>query len=376
MPDPVSPAQAILETLGFVFFTREESGALRLSSQRPDWLRQLWPQLERDDFLPLADASPFLENFLIDAEECWKNAAEARAESGPWIEQNNAGEPVELQATAMTAAGRSILLLERLGESFAAKKAILQQARETVIAHQRLNSEIQKKEILLHCVADEMTAALANIITSLRLIELEKNTPRTQTLLGLATRATEEQQTLIHRILGVFEEELRAVCNIAADEAASARWGETLRRALDSVRPLFDEKGIRLETTDASANLTLAIDPAKLERVLANLLENALERSAPGGAVLVRPEEETEALLVSIEDGGAMLAPRDYENVFARFNPLSAATPAALRLHFCRIVLDNSGGEIGCTAVAPAGNRFWARLPKQNKPDEKARPHR
>ena len=352
-----------------MLFTREESGALRISGEAPHWLRQLWPQLERDGILPLADASPFLENFLIDAEECWKNAAEARAESGPWIEQKNAGEPVELQATAMTVAGRSILLLERLGESFAARKTILQRARETVIAHQRLNSEIQKKEILLHCVADEMTAALANIITSLRLIELEKNTPRTQTLLGLATRATEVQQTLIHRILGVFEEELRGVCNAAADEAASARWGEVLPRALDSVRPLSDEKDIRLETNDGSANhLALAIDPAKLERVLANLLENALERSARGGAVVVRAEEETEALLVSIEDGGAMLGRGGCENLFARFNPATAATPAALRLHFCRIVVDNSGGEIGCASVAPGGNRFWVRLPKQSKP--------
>ena len=70
-----------------------------------------------------------------------------------------------------------------------------------MIAYQRLNSEIQKKEILLHCVADEMTNALANIVTSLRLIEAESNPPRTKVLLGLAMRGAEKQQQLINRVL-------------------------------------------------------------------------------------------------------------------------------------------------------------------------------
>ena len=77
--------------------------------------------------------------------------------SGPGWRQDANGAEVQLEATALTADGQRILLLERLGEAFEAKKSMLQKARETVIAYQRLNSEIQKKEILLHCVADEMT---------------------------------------------------------------------------------------------------------------------------------------------------------------------------------------------------------------------------
>ena len=88
---------------------------------------------------------------------------------------------------------------------------MLQKARETVIAYQRLNSEMQKKEILLHCVAEEMNAALANMITSLRLIELEKNPAAHGSSSSLASRATEEQQTLINKVLNVFAEELEGL---------------------------------------------------------------------------------------------------------------------------------------------------------------------
>ena len=328
----------------------------------PGWLGALWPALRKSgQILPVANASPFLENFLIDAEECWRNGGSGQAKSGPWVETGS-GTELQLEATAMTANGQSLLLLERLGEAFEAKKSVLQRARETVIAHQRLNSEIQKKEILLHCVADEMTAALANAITSLRLIEMEDNGPRTKLLLGLATRATQEQQTLIHRILGVFEDELRSAYGSSSLTNTHAHWDTVFRQALEAATPLFVEKGVSLNGGEAAPSaVQLPVDAAQLERVVGNLLENALERTPAGGTVVVRTENEPEALHLRVEDNGAAIAPEICDNLFAKWDPANAA---ALRLHFCRIVVENCGGEIGCARLPGGGNRFWLRLTK------------
>lgn len=367
MPAAGSPAQSVLAELGFVLFARENAGELRLLGKAPDWLVALWPALAAENaFLPLAEASPFLENFLIDAEECWGKGDEARASSGPWVEGDAPGAELQLEATAMTVEGQSILLLERLGAAFEAKKSVLQRARETVIAHQRLNSEIQKKEILLHCVADEMTAALANIITSLRLLELEDNGPRTKLLLGLATRATQEQQTLIHRILGVFEEELQSVSGRTSLTSEGTEAGAVLRRALDTATPLFAEKGVRLEApAPSSGSAQVSTDPAHLERVAANLLEAALERTPAGGSVFVREKEEPESILWQFEDNGTALERDICANLFLKWDPANEASPATtLRLHFCRIVVENCGGEIGCEPLPSGGNCFWIRLTK------------
>lgn len=369
MPAAGSPAQSVLAELGFVLFTREEAGGLRLLGKAPGWLAALWPTLGAEGaLLPVTEASPFLENFLIDAGECWQKGGAERALSGPWVERDPGGAELQLEATAMTVEGEPILLLERLGAAFEAKKSVLQRARETVIAHQRLNSEIQKKEILLHCVADEMTAALANIITSLRLIELEDNGPRTKLLLGLATRATQEQQTLIHRILGVFEEELRGVSGRSGLTTIGADATAVLRRALAAAAPLFAEKGVRLEGPPALAGAAqVSTDPAHLERVVTNLLEAALERAPAGSAVVVRAEEEPEALLWQVDDNGAAIDPDVCANLFLKWDPANVAAPAtALRLHFCRIVVENCGGEIGCEPLPRGGNRFWIRLTKSS----------
>ena len=105
------------------------------------------------------------------------------------------------------------------------------------------------------------------------------------------------------------------------------------------------------------------IDPAQLERVFVNLLEIALDRTAPGGLILVRAEEEGESILWRIEDPGPAIPPDVCANLFLKWDPRGATSPeAALRLHFCRIVVENCGGEIGCTPLATGGNCFWFRL--------------
>ena len=367
MPDHKTPADVVLEALGFALFLRAKDGSLRAVGKPPEWLRQLWPALDAPEAqLPVADASPFLENFLIDAEESWRRGGDHRARSGPWIEQKAGGEQVQLDATALSGGGQSILLIEQLGAEFEAKKDVLQKARETVIAHQRLNSEIQKKEILLHCVADEMTNALANIITSLRLMEAEDNPPRTRVLLGLAMRGTQKQQSLINRVLEVFAEEIGGIYGREGNTGAAADWHEVLQSALESVAPIFADKKVRLVRPPLKEHpLKVLAETAHLERVLASLLEDALERTPSDREVTVALEEEAESLVFRVTDGGARMSSDAYDDMFARFElPPAGSSASALRLHFCRIMVQSCGGEIGCAPGEGGGNAFWIRLPK------------
>ncbi|MEO5722494.1 MAG: HAMP domain-containing sensor histidine kinase [Chthoniobacterales bacterium] len=360
-------ATAVLETLGFAAFSRTENGALRSLGETPAWLSELWPALQKEEAeIPVAEASPFFENFLIDAEECWKEGGEQRARSGPWVEETADGKRVELEATAMTANGHAILLIERMGAEFAAKKNVLQKARETVIAHQRLNSEIQKKEILLHCVADEMTATLANIVTSLRLIEAEDNPPRTKVLLGLATRGTEEQQRLIGRVLDVFSEEMGTIYGGKRVNGNAADFWTALSQALEIVEEAFAGKGVKLSQPAADDGAwRVPVETSHLERVLTGLLENALERSSAGGEVAITAKDEADSLLCRVTDSAPRMSAEAYDDLFSKFGmPAAGSQASAVRLHFCRIVIESCGGEIGCEPGETSGNIFWIRLPK------------
>jgi PAS domain S-box-containing protein len=66
--------------------------------------------------------------------------------------------------------------------------------------------------------------------------------------------------------------------------------------------------------------LVAEVDAAKLERIVENLLANALKHTPPGTDVTVRLEPDGDALLISIEDRGDGVPERDREAVFELFN--------------------------------------------------------
>jgi signal transduction histidine kinase len=366
MPEDNSPADAVLQALGYALFRRDSSGGLRPIGKVPAWLKTLWPEVGSSE-LPLdTSVSPFLENFLVDAEECWRAGGEQRAASGPWVDQDNEGNSVQLEATALTVGSQPFLLLERLGEAFEVKKSMLQKARENVIAYQRLNSETQKKEILLHCVADEMSAALANIVTALRLLEMESSSPRSRELLSLASRATSEQQALIHKVLAVFADELSELFGQDGEGTNESDLFGVIEKAIAVIAPQAEEKNVRLTSTAEPAGAPrVPLDPRHLELVIDNLIENALDHTSSGGEIVIRLDDEDETVVVAFEDDGVAVAPEAVDELFSKLEPgIPAAHAPALRLHFCRMLMTDCGGEFGGGPRDNGGNRFWIRLPK------------
>lgn len=370
MSDNESPASAILGALGFAVFVRERSGALRVCGEPPEWLSSLWPDTS------IEKASPFLENFLTDAAACWVTGVEERARSGPWVEQTSSGDEVTLEATALTASGHSILLIERLGEVFEAKKLVLQKARETSIAYQHLESEMQKKEILLSCVAEEMRSALANVITSLRLMELESNPVKTGQLLSLASRAAEEQEGLIKKVLDVFAAEVEMLYGQDGAGRASTEIGRAIRIAQETVAPQFAEKGVRFRVVESGADKTrISASAEQLSRVLTNFFENALQNSDARSEVSVVLNEEPDSLLLQVLDTGPSWPHHIGEDFFSKAGPApNRPEPRQVRLQFCRIAVENCQGEMGYERREDGANCCWIRLPKVCEKSENDRP--
>jgi signal transduction histidine kinase len=363
IPHRDSWAGAVLESLGIAVLVHAH-GAIRIQGNPPNWLRAIWPTMTAPE-ATLPGNSPFLENFLIDARTSWAAGGETRARSGPWIEQTADGTEFSLEATALTAGGQAILLLERLGEVFEAKKSMLQKARETVIAYQRLNSEMQKKEILLHCISEEMNAALANVITSLRLIEMEKDPTRIARLLNLASRATEEQQTLINKVLNVFAAELEGLRGRDGEAIAETKVGDAIRAAEQNVADQFADKGVRLRLAGSGLDETrVAMNSAHLTRVLSTLLENGLQSAPAGDEVQLGFNEEAGSVLIRISDNGPSFPQDICANLFSRAGTGAPGPQASqLPLQFCRIAVANCGGELGYESRKDGGNSFWIMLP-------------
>ena len=97
----------------------------------------------------IRESSPFLDNFLLDAEAFWQGREGGVCESGTWVEKAKSGTDIPVEAEAVLLDGKQILLLQSPDPQYREQVRVLQTARNSLLEHEKLLSEIQKKEILL-----------------------------------------------------------------------------------------------------------------------------------------------------------------------------------------------------------------------------------
>ncbi len=125
-------------------------------------------------------------------------------------------------------------------------------------------------------------------------------------------------------------------------------------------------------TVALQKDLPLAyFDATLMERVLANLLENAAKYTPPGTPITVAARTLGEELVVDVVDEGPGLPPGREEGVFEKFTrgERESATPGVgLGLAICRAIIEAHKGRIVAEAGRAKGARFTITLPLGNAP--------
>jgi PAS domain S-box-containing protein len=157
--------------------------------------------------------------------------------------------------------------------------------------------------------------------------------------------------------------------------------GGTARMELEHVSPsALVERGIRLANPN-TANHSIAVaapkdlppvvaDPAHVERVLSNLIENAAKYSADGSAIAVEVRARDDDVVFSVRDHGTGLTAEELSHLFERFyrSPrVKHRTPGTgLGLAICREIVIAHGGRIWAESVEGKGSTFHFTLPRAN----------
>jgi signal transduction histidine kinase/DNA-binding response OmpR family regulator len=354
---------ALLEFLG--------RGAFKPLAALPDWFHAVWPS-GRSKSLRLAEKSPFLENFLADAEEFWKSKAPGTVTSGNWIERDASGKEIPLEASAFWLAGKQVLLVRDLSGTFAQQQQLLQTARDSLLAHERLIRETQKKEILLHCIIHDLSQPLTAMRGCFDLLLAKSLPPDIAKFVQTGHQESQRQEQMIRGILEAFSADLSAQQSPQQVPAEPPDLAACARRAVEQFSPAFTERGIRLvfdQSVDPHRNWRSVGDPPRIDRIFGNLLENALRYSPKGSTVTVGVEDSGAALTAFVDDEGPGL-PEDAsrDRIFALFGKgKDRPGKAGLGLYFCKMTVERWGGVIGADNRPGGGSRFWFRLPRASE---------
>jgi signal transduction histidine kinase/DNA-binding response OmpR family regulator/HPt (histidine-containing phosphotransfer) domain-containing protein len=362
--------ESFLAGQGYVLFEYLGDGDFRLLGEWPDWCTNIWgTQPNGDQLLGLADKSPFLENFLVDAEEFWRTRSRGSANSGNWIERGADGREIPLEASARSLDGKRILLLQNLSETFGQQQQWFQTARNSLLEHEKFLKEIQKKEILLHCIVHDLTQPLSAMNGVFNLLNREDLPAALRKYVKAGERESQRQELMIRGILEAFSSDLAAQQSRETGATEAPDLLACAKQAIEEFSPAFRERQIGLSLgahVGSSRGWRVAGDSSRIDRIFGNLLENAMRYAPKGSTVTIGLENHDGFVLAFVDDEGPGLPPDQRpEQLFALFSKGKAhAGKAGLGLYFCKITVERWGGAIGAESRKGGGSRFWFRLPR------------
>jgi len=122
-------------------------------------------------------------------------------------------------------------------------------------------------------------------------------------------------------------------------------------------------------STDLDGETSIEGDARLLQRMLANLVENACHYTPPGTPVAVTVRPEREWLAVRVRDEGPGIAPAELEHLFERFYRGASGVEsghygAGLGLSLVQQIAEAHGGRVGIASFVDVGTTVTVLLPR------------
>jgi two-component system NarL family sensor kinase len=139
------------------------------------------------------------------------------------------------------------------------------------------------------------------------------------------------------------------------------------QESIGSVQPIAAPRQINLVLRQqGSGGMELQGDPSLVQRMIENLLLNAVHHSLRGQRVWLQLSQQDGTCRIEVRDGGRGFPPELLPQLFQRFGQRGSGTPGAgLGLYLCRLISEAHGGRIQASNLSGGGARVVAELPQQ-----------
>lgn len=149
------------------------------------------------------------------------------------------------------------------------------------------------------------------------------------------------------------------------------------RGVCEKTEDLFALSGVTLSFTADCPSCIIGMDTELVERMLLNLLSNALKFTPRGGTVSVSVKAAGRNVLLRVADTGCGIAADRLDRIFDRFLDVDRFDPAphglGLGLAICRRIAQGHGGRIMAESEEGVGTVFTVSLPNVKSPNSRLR---
>ncbi len=193
---------------------------------------------------------------------------------------------------------------------------------------------------------------------------------------GSAGPLTADQQQLVQRI----HDSARGIISLSRNLLDVARIGEgrlllqfapsnladVVSRAVALAQPTAEARCVTLRCSLAAGLPAISLDPAQMERVVGNLVDNAVKYTSTGGVVDISLRAELEEVVLAVHDDGPGIPAHQLEAIFdkyRRFTSTRAIQGTGLGLFIVRSIAEAHGGRVAGESAVGQGTTIRVRLP-------------
>lgn len=255
------------------------------------------------------------------------------------------GKELEFQTTAWTSDNQDIIVNVRARRLFFDNHDVISWVEQDITPQMELE---QLRRDLAAMVYHDLRGPLQTVYSSLsmlgRLVSKSGDTTATE-VVQLGVRGTRQLARMVESLLDIQRlEEGKAILDLKPTSLHSV-----LANAAQLIQPLAVDANQRM-AFDLGAELPfLTIDSDMIQRVVTNLLENAVKYTPDGGAILLSATVLDNGVRISVTDSGPgipLIVQRQIFDKFSRVKYTDAPKGFGLGLAFCRLAVEAHGGQI------------------------------
>jgi signal transduction histidine kinase len=240
----------------------------------------------------------------------------------------------------------------------------------SLVAQERLN---EGQTRLLHAVSHDLRTPIVGSLLVLRQMQKRHDGPDVSVIKQLEA-SSERQLCLIQALL----EDYRAEDGTLRFNFQTIDYGDLIQQTLRTLAPILTQNQAQITLDLAPGLPPVLADPTHLQRVLENLITNALKHNPPGLTVVlsaqIAQDGDQNYLRCAVADDGVGILPEVAQQLFLRpylrSSHSAARTGMGLGLYLSHQIIIAHGGQIKVEAGDSAGVRFGFTLPIAQVPSE------
>jgi PAS domain S-box-containing protein len=227
----------------------------------------------------------------------------------------------------------------------------------------------QMKSSFLQAVSHDLRTPLASVLgiaVTLEQRQQELDSGDAADLLHRLSKSARKMDRLLNDLLDLD----RLAQPTVTPEREWVDLGELVDRVVkETAAELLDHRPVHVD----ACPLRLEVDPPKVERIVENLLANAVRHTPPGTPVWVRVEPHEQGALLVVEDAGPGVPAQLRETIFEPFRqgqaPASHAPGLGIGLALVRVFAQLHGGNAWVEERQGRGASFRVHLPAAGHPN-------